>query len=87
MRFRLGVLVAALAVVGFVPLAAPAAPLLAHCQVVPAAPRTDGDTLEEVADETTATMNVAEHTAFTVNVPDSPGISYQIGRASCRERV
>jgi hypothetical protein len=81
---RSGVLVAALCVIGFVPLAAPVASSAAGdaggpCRVAiePATPASDGDTAEELADEANGAMNVAEHAAFTTNIVATSGVAYR----------
>ena len=69
------VLALALLATGAVPLTAPAATLASDCHVsiVPAAPSSDGNTVQELADEGVASMNVAEHAAFTAQVSSRTG--------------
>lgn len=74
---RAGALVGALTAIGIVPLAGPVAASSGPCTVaiVAAVPAPDGDAAEEVADENTATMNVAEHAAFAAVVQNP--VSYR----------
>lgn len=69
------VLALALLAAGSVPLTAPAATLASDCHVTidPAAPASDGNTAQELADEGVASMNVAEHAAFTAQVTSRTG--------------